>query len=295
MIFLGTGAAELVPSPFCECELCTKARQLKGKNIKKRSCFMLSERVLIDFGPDLAVACIEHDVILSKVEHIFLTHTHSDHLNPSNLWLIGIRKAGKPITMYMSYEAFTYCKDEFTRQAQYEGFKISFTPDNKGLLIVGGSKVEVRLQVIEPYAPVTIDDMQVFAVLSNHGTYVPNEFSFNYRITTADGTKLLYASDTGLYSKKNLEALSDAALDVLIMEATYGAHPIHEDSSHLNGPHFIRNVEMMKEYGIVGDNTRIYSTHLSQSHDFLHDDMQAYFDKNSSQPITVAYDGLIIE
>ena len=38
-IFYGTGAAEGVPSPFCDCPMCNYAREHGGKDVRKRSCF----------------------------------------------------------------------------------------------------------------------------------------------------------------------------------------------------------------------------------------------------------------
>lgn len=41
LTFLGTSAAEGVPSLYCDCETCEKTRILKGKNIRKRSSLLV--------------------------------------------------------------------------------------------------------------------------------------------------------------------------------------------------------------------------------------------------------------
>ncbi len=49
-IFYGTGAAEGVPSPFCDCPMCNYAREHGGKDVRKRSCFRLGRNIMIDMG-----------------------------------------------------------------------------------------------------------------------------------------------------------------------------------------------------------------------------------------------------
>ena len=50
MIFLGTGASEAIPNPFCTCEVCRKARTSRDHREKRgRSAFSIDEENLIDF------------------------------------------------------------------------------------------------------------------------------------------------------------------------------------------------------------------------------------------------------
>ena len=53
--YLGTAAAEGVPAIFCSCEVCKKARELGGRNIRTRSQAIIDDRLLIDFPPDSCV------------------------------------------------------------------------------------------------------------------------------------------------------------------------------------------------------------------------------------------------
>lgn len=61
MIFLGTGAAEMYPNPFCSCEKCERV-----------TC--------IDFGPDVLAASQQYNAPLYDLRNIYLSHTHEDHL-----------------------------------------------------------------------------------------------------------------------------------------------------------------------------------------------------------------------
>ena len=45
MLFLGTGAAELYPNPYCNCEFCESLRQ-SGEAPRKRSSLLLDAHTL---------------------------------------------------------------------------------------------------------------------------------------------------------------------------------------------------------------------------------------------------------
>ena len=82
--YLGTGGAEGFPSIFCQCEACRKVRTLLGKNVKTRSCTLI-DQVMIDLSPDIFSQCINSHVDLSEVNHLVFTHSHSDHLNTTEI------------------------------------------------------------------------------------------------------------------------------------------------------------------------------------------------------------------
>ena len=45
---LGTAAATSMPLGFCNCDVCKKARQNGGKDIRKRSSIIINDEMLID-------------------------------------------------------------------------------------------------------------------------------------------------------------------------------------------------------------------------------------------------------
>ena len=49
---LGSAAAEAVPALWCECDTCRVARKNGGKDIRRRSSYLLDKDTIIDFGPD---------------------------------------------------------------------------------------------------------------------------------------------------------------------------------------------------------------------------------------------------
>ena len=83
MRFLGTGAAELYPNPYCDCEVCERAR--RAKEIRLRSAFLLNEHNMVDFGVDVLAASALYDIPLYAIENVFITHTHPDHFCLDNI------------------------------------------------------------------------------------------------------------------------------------------------------------------------------------------------------------------
>ena len=50
--YLGTAAAEGLPALFCDCEICRKARNTGGKEVRTRTQSIVDGKILIDFPPD---------------------------------------------------------------------------------------------------------------------------------------------------------------------------------------------------------------------------------------------------
>lgn len=49
---LGSAAAECCPALWCECEFCEKARNEGGKNLRRRTSYLIDDDTLVDLGPD---------------------------------------------------------------------------------------------------------------------------------------------------------------------------------------------------------------------------------------------------
>lgn len=78
--FLGTGAAEGIPSMGCECTHCTRARQEGGKLVRERSAILFSlpgYKLLVDTPPNIRAMLAKNEV--TQLDGIFLTHEHYDH------------------------------------------------------------------------------------------------------------------------------------------------------------------------------------------------------------------------
>jgi phosphoribosyl 1,2-cyclic phosphate phosphodiesterase len=77
IIILGSGVYSGTPRPLCGCENCSRARKFPLYRRTRFSMYIPRIRALIDPSPDLHYH-LEH--INEKIEHVFVTHAHFDHI-----------------------------------------------------------------------------------------------------------------------------------------------------------------------------------------------------------------------
>lgn len=285
-IFYGTGAAEGVPSPFCDCPVCNYVREHGGKDVRKRSCFRLGKNIMIDMGPDIFTQSLQYGS-LCEIEHVLITHTHEDHFNFAIFGLIDmacvLRK--KPVHFYFSEDAYPFL--ELLRDS-----KIAFGGDlrkmeEKGLFVFH------KLQFFETYS---VGTFEVTPIRGNHGGNMPNESSANYLFTAKDGTKILYGLDTGFYGAETLDFLKNQALDIWISECTFG-NLVPQDNwkTHLCVDTFLKLLDAFEKNKTIRQDTKIYLSHINQCHTASHEKLQNIIAQAKPEyQIVVAYDGLKI-
>lgn len=285
MLFMGTGAAEMYPNPYCDCDVCQRARK-SGAVPRKRSAFMLNEKAMIDFGPDVLAASQMYDAPLSLLQDVFITHTHEDHLcipNVEALTMADFRKGHFPIRFYISEKGLHWLH--------------KYIEAVKPLGLDGLSKLRdtgrLQLLPVVPYTWFKAADMNIFAIETNHNGHM-GEKAINYLFDRGKEGKLLYACDTGLYSEHNLEALQNQKADILIMEGTLGSKDTGRDGGHMNADHFLEQVDNLLRVGALKPDAQVYVTHINQVQTFSHEEYQRYMTLNSQALITVAFDGMRI-
>lgn len=284
MLFLGTSAADLLPNPLCNCPICAEARK-EPRLQRFRSSFLLDRENLIDCGPDFGAAAMRYGIDLSELKNIFITHTHDDHFCPGNagLFMMSQTRDPMPVNVFMSRMAFDNC------QSIIERLKTEIIGSDWSSAI---KKSMINLQPVEIGRPFTVGNFEVTAVNTTHRAN-QKETAINYRFRKK-GLSLLYACDTGYYLEESLDILRDSALDVLIMEGTWGSVTTKPTDSHLNGFAFLEQLDTFEKYGIIGKDTKIYCTHINHKHSWNHRAYQQFFDNNAAHRVTVAYDGLYI-
>ena len=73
--FLGTGAAEGIPAPFCRCTVCENARKVGGKEIRMRMGVLIDNTLLIDFSPDAFAQAVHFGADYTALQALCVTHT----------------------------------------------------------------------------------------------------------------------------------------------------------------------------------------------------------------------------
>ncbi|MBO9606867.1 MAG: hypothetical protein J7639_12990 [Paenibacillaceae bacterium] len=286
MVFLGTGAAEGVPSYFCRCGLCSRIRAAGGRNIRSRTSFRIDAVHQIDFSPDIFHQMVTLGLDTFELEHLLITHSHEDHFDVAEILTkhCTIEHNDKPLHIYLSEPAAKWAMKLFA----------AYSTSEETLEAIMKTKFVLHpLRYFETYA---VGGLTVTTIPGNHCSFGEGELAINYYIVLPDGRKLLYALDTGWYEEQTWEFLSGKTIDILIMECTFGNRPGRplRVGGHLDIPNFFLMLDRMREIGAIGTGTAIYASHVNTAHTLLHDEMQEVFNQ-SDYAVTVAYDGMTIE
>ena len=266
LTFLGTGAAEGIPSPFCDCPTCENARKTGGRSNRRRQSILINDSLLIDLGPDIFPSCAQLGISLTDLQVLLITHSHMDHFDPQNLIL-----RSKPFRL----------DTEFTELTMIAGPSVWTKWDT-----VGGRDKEAGIlrNIILPGQRVQYKEFTIQAVTACHHLRIGD--AMNYIIQDGN-TTLLYASDSGYYEESTWELLKDYCFDAVVMEGTIWNRPSGKE--HLNKGDFIRMQERLKTLGAVTEQTILIATHFSHQSVPPHDEL----DKEVSElGAYCAYDGM---
>lgn len=289
MLFLGTGAAEGIPSPFCRCKICENARKKGGKEVRMRSSFRVSKELLIDFGPDLFAGCVKTGTDLYDLKYLLITHTHEDHLDIGNLFLKPMisRGNGEKLHIYLNGDAYRFL--EAIDRMGYDGKQNFFAEE---------MKKDYEFHRLEFFQKYQIGEFEVTPIKGEH----PAHFEKNaagYLIRQKDKTEFLYALDTGYYSEEALQFLKGHKLDRFILECTFGsAMRGDKPYSHLDLHSCIKLCDRLYEQGTLSDASEVYLTHINQEQEYTHEDLEELCRREREiKPyrIYVAYDSLKLE
>lgn len=268
ILFLGTAAAEGIPSPFCECPTCTHAREVGGRNVRMRTATLVNDDLLFDCGPDLVAATQRFGVRLSRLETLLVTHAHENHLLPSNLVWRGPGSCPTPIT-----PLHIFGPGPVTR---------AFRRNRHWLMLA--EKGAVSLETVRAGQRWQSGQYQITALSATHDS---DRAALLYIVS--DGTrKLFYATDSGPLSEQAWHIVArEAPFDAVLMEETLGRTPRWGD--HHNMESFLRaHQRFVGERWLTGD-AQFVAFHFSHQSNPPHDELVRYL---ASHGVLVAYDGM---
>ena len=271
---LGTAAAEAMPAIWCECETCAKARQLGGKDLRRRTCYLIDDDTLVDFGPDAFWQVNAFAIDLLKIKRIIYTHRHSDHLNPLELlWRRkGFSAVSRNINVFGSPQVFhriiMAAADEGTT---YDLKDLHLTPN----ILRAGEHVED-------------DGFVILPLPANHDA---GGSPFFY-ILSRNGRKILIGNDTGNPPEEAWSLMAGQEVDVALLDCTGAlAHP-DTFNGHMGANTVVKVRDRLLECGALKADTPVYANHFSHNGHALHADLEAFF---TPKGIGVAYDGLVLD
>ena len=285
-IILGTGASEAIPSPFCDCDVCNNAREKGGKERRTRCDFMIDEKNFIDYCPDIVTQANDLGLHMAKLENIFLTHFHDDHLDITDLCIMRSRNPGVEFTVnvYGSKAALDITRDI---AALYRPHPAADTPNPYFR--------HLNFIEIEPYVQIETGGIKVTPLMSSHVGYGENEMGYIYEVEK-NGKTFLYATDTGWLDQNTWDYWTEncSKYDYIVIENTYGFRELPDyQRGHLDNKNLLMMLERMEELGKIDEKTPVYVTHMCHIAG-THEELERYFSETKWN-IIVGYDYLRIE
>jgi len=278
--FLGTAAATSYPLAFCHCDFCNKARELGGKDFRKRSSIIINNDLLIDFGPDIMSSTFMHGKSIADIRYCLQTHPHSDHFDASCFTTripeyMGVNTP--PLQLYASETTLRKMSD----MVKNEGYVSDmFDPKEK-------KRLSLEIFPVKSFQTFKFGPYQVIAFATDHDKSVD---SLLYAITEGNFT-VFYGTDTDSLTEEVWQGFHDNNLkfDVIILDHTYG--PDTDGGNHLNANRFVGQINRMKTESLLKENARILATHISHEGNPTHDELSKYAIEHGYE---IAYDGLEI-
>lgn len=279
--FLGTGADTAYPLPFCFCDNCVRARDLGGRNYRKRSSLLINNDLIVDLGPDIMSSSFAHGVNISSAKYWLQTHAHSDHFDPAHL--------STRIPEYM-------CQNVPLLQLYASKPSVERMTDMlRGVVSISSlenldeqKRFNLKVIPIKPFMTYDIGEYKVTTFETNHD---PSVGSLLFAINQ-HGKTVFYGTDTDALPDKTWETIKEMQLvfDLVILDHTYG--PGINGGGHLNADTFIQHIQKMRDLGVLNKDGHIFATHISHEGNPPHEELQRYGEKHGYK---IAYDGLIVD
>ena len=271
---LGSGASEGIPAIFCNCESCIKARAAGGKNIRTRSQFYVDDDLMIDFGDDTFYHSLNQNIILSKMKHLLITHSHIDHYNPTIFRYRG------------GFFASVLCEDILNVYST-PAVKEIYDQMGRGKPMDEVMK-KIEFKTLTEFLPFSTDEYKIHTVLASHMEY---EKCYMYVIEKG-GKRVLFGNDSGYYPDETFEYLKGIHLDLVFLDCTYGLLSYGMKNSHMGFPENLKVKERFYENGTADDSTVFVSHHFAHSCMSTHEELCEGMGKHG---FLVSYDGMLFE
>ncbi|EPF25541.1 hypothetical protein HMPREF1221_02091 [Treponema socranskii subsp. paredis ATCC 35535] len=274
--YLGTGAAEGFPAPFCECAACERVRRLGGKNRKTRSCTLINEHILIDLSPDIFMQSWENRLHLSAVDTIVFTHSHDDHLDLMSLMLRckdgatvlpSIKRDENYISIWCNDAVREKINKKFSEEKHADPSKLHFSKIAYGV-------------------PFAVGDIEFTAFEADH---IKGEECCIFALS--DGThSFLYGNDTGLPPERTFDALNryGKVFSAISLDCARGTLP---GDAHMGLAEDKTVCERLRSCGLIDASTKIYLNHFSHMCGLAPDEFASLAEKDD---MYLTHDGMVV-
>lgn len=231
VLLLGTGAGAGWPNPHCSCGSC-RVGLLDGR-LRGPTAALVDDRLLLDLGAEAGRAALRAGTDLSRVRAALVTHVHTDHFDPAQLYFRGL-SSREPLTLVGPAPVV-------------EEARRWLDPDGSPILLVE----------VTAGASLTVEGYAVVVLPANHEALGE---AVLYDVTGPDGARVLYATDTGPWTAAALDLLAGRAYDLVLLEETDG-HRSPRPGHHTLTT-FVAAVARLHEVGAADAATDVVAVHL---------------------------------
>lgn len=269
--YLGTAAAEGWPALFCDCEICRRAREVGGKELRTRTQSLVDGKILIDFPPDTYTHALNYSLELGQVQHLLISHSHMDHFFPVEL-VHRHEHFGHNAKGLLNVYGNEAVEKVFYDAISIDRFKVHPLDD------------AVKFIRLEPFADFMADGYHIIPVPADHDK---REICYIY-IIEKDGKSLLYGHDTGInLSDEAWECIYDHKYNLISLDATMGKKQI--GGYHMGLPDDIEFARRLEERGCIDENTVRVINHFSHNGEMTHEQLESFAKEHG---MIAAYDGM---
>lgn len=271
--YLGTAAAEAFPAVFCHCDVCRRARQLGGKNLRARSGALINGKLLIDFPPDIFALSVKLGLDLGSINNLMVTHAHDDHFAVHELLLRDTAYSAR------------FPEGETPLRVFGNAAVVSMLHAALQRAFGASERLSFAIHEVQPFQPFDVDDLRVIPLRALHNR---REDCLIY-IVEHDGKRLLYAHDTGYFPEEDWTYLAGMHFDLVSLDCCSG--PDRDGNYHMGIPDNIEVKQRLEQLQCITAESRIIINHFSHNCGALYDELVA-----ASEPygFTVSYDGMTV-
>lgn len=265
--FLGTGAAEGFPAPFCHCHNCEAARRSGGRDLRRRSSLLVNDDLLIDLGPDAFQAFQQFGLRADRLTTVLFTHSHGDHIAPGE---------------------FVYRTPGFISETALPPMTVYGPQDALDLvaavLLPRLEDANLTLQPVHGGDAFTAGEYEVVALPAIHGS---DSMECLVYLVGRHGRRFLYATDTGPLPDATWDLIAANPPQLAIVDSTMGT--IASDK-HMGISQVMETAARLRS--LAGDDTRVIAHHFSHQKTPPYDELARIY---APQRIDASYDGLVVE
>lgn len=206
----------------------------------RTTSLLIDDDILIDAGSGVGDLTLEE---MAKIRHVFVTHTHLDHIAFLPLMVDSIFEQIKvPIVIHGLPETIAGLQNHIFNWVIWPDFACLPTPD----------RPVMTYQVEQPGTTCDMDGRRFELIPVNH--IVP---TVGYRVESPTGRSFAFSGDTATNDTLWAALNAHAGLDVLLMEAAFGDD--HEALSRA-ARHYCAKT-LGQDIGKLRHNPAIYLTH----------------------------------